>query len=228
MVREFSIRDMIPIRSFREESSELAGVEMKLAALSEFEIETIVNMIDKMLYKNANYAVKSLITENFDLIVDLIRAVKAETKQEFGGPRAKGNALTLIDLTPDVFTNIWGGATTTYEIEHTSTGAKDYIGTSASPESVAEEEGIIILGFVDRVTNPTVNKVLLTKNGDPYPYQTLNWDVIDDFPLASLPEPIIVTPESNFYIQANVYRTGICKMRPVGFKVIQGKNILSL
>ena len=186
-------------------------------------------MIDKMLYKNANYAVKSLVAENMDLIFDVIRAVKAETKQEFAGPRAKGNALTLVDLTADVFTYVWGSTgATDFETEHTSTGAKDYIGTSANPQSIAEEEGMIILGFIDRATIPTVNKVLLTKNGEPYPYQTLDWESVDDFPLAALPEPYIFTPETNFYIKVNVFRTGICKMKPVGFKVLQGKNILSL
>jgi len=226
---KFSIKDVVSVRSFKEESAELAGVEMKLAALSEFEVETIINMVDKMLYKNASDAVKSLVAENMDLIIDLIRAVKAETKQEFAGPRAKGNALTLVDLTADVFTYVWGATgATSFDTEHTTTGAKDYIGTSTNPQTVAEEEGIIILGFIDRVANPTVNKVILTKKGDPYPYQTLVWDANDDFPLAALPEPFIMTPETNFYIQANVFRTGICKMRPVGFKVVQGKNVMSL
>ena len=227
MDKEFSIRDLVSIRSFREETAELAGVEMKLASLTENEVETIVDMLDKMLYKNANYAVKSLVVENIDLIIDLIRAVKAETKQEFAGPRAKGNALTLVDMTADLFTYVWGNTgAMTFEIEHTTTGPKDYIGTEASPQTIGEEEGMIILGFIDTATEKTVNKVLLTKNGEPYPYHTLVWEAVDDFPVAALPEPYIFTPETNFHIQAYVYKTGYCKMRPLGFKVLQGKNIM--
>lgn len=229
MEREFSIRDVITVGALKEETAELAGVDMKLAGLTENEVESIVNMLDKMIYKNANHAVKSLIVENAELIIDLVRAVKAETKQEFAGPRAKGNSLTLVDLTADMFTHVWGATGATgFEVEHTGVGVRDYIGTSADPQTVGEEEGIIILGFVDRVANPTVNKVLLSKNDDPYPYHTLIWDVNDDFPLAALPEPYIMTPETNFHIQANVFRIGPCKMKPIGFKVLQGKNLLKL
>jgi len=246
------IIDRVGIRSFREEVAEVAGVEMKLAGLREEETEALLNMIDKYLYANASDAVKTLVAENADLIIDLvravkaetkqefagprargnqltIRAVKAETKQEFAGPRARGNQLTIVDLTADQLTRVWGATgANDYSYTATATGSVDYIGTSANPESTAEEEGIIYLGFIEEAITPKVNKVLLTKNGDPYPYSNLCWDEQRDFYLAPLPEPYFLPPETSYYISVNFFKTGKVEMKPVAFKVLQAKNVLSL
>jgi len=228
-VREFSIVDVVGIRSYREEVAEVAGVEMKLASLREDEAESILSMIDRYYYENANPAVRSLIVENAELTIDLVRAVKAETKQEFAGPIARGNQLTITDLTADHFTNVWGSTgATDFTYTASSTGSTAYIGTSSAPESVAEEEGYVFLGFIEMSPTPKTNKILLTKNGDPYPYSNFVWNADEDFYLAPLPEPYFFPPESSYYINVNFHKTGSVEMKPIGFKVLQAKNVLSL
>jgi len=223
------IIDRVGIRSFREEVAEVAGVEMKLAGLREEETEALLNMIDKYLYANASDAVKTLVTENADLIIDLVRAVKAETKQEFAGPRARGNQLTIVDLTADQVTRVWGGTgAKDFTYTATSTGAVEYIGTESNPETTAEEEGILYLGFLEHAVTPKTNKILLTKNGDPYPYSNLCWDEQKDFFLAPIPEPYFIPPETSYYMKVNFFKTGKVEMKPVAFKVLQAKNVLSL
>ncbi|MHA1288828.1 MAG: hypothetical protein ACTSPB_15660 [Candidatus Thorarchaeota archaeon] len=223
------IIDKVGIRSYREEVAEVAGVEMKLASLSERENEALLNMLDKYLYVNASDAVKNLVVENVDLIVDLVRAVKAETKQEFAGPRARGNQLTIVDITADQLTRVWGATgATDFSYTATATGAVDYIGTSANPETTAEEEGLIYLGFTESAVAPKTNKMLLTKNGDAYPYSNLMWESQEEFYLAALPEPYFIPPETSYYISVNFFKTGKVEMKPIGFKVLQAKNVLSL
>lgn len=217
------------IDNYDEEVKKVAGVETKLAEMTKVEVEALARMLNKMLYLESNVAVKQLYADNFDLIIDLVRAVKTETKQSFGGARARGNQLTVVDLTPDVFDYIWGSSgATDYTFTASSTGAQDYLGTSANPESVAEEEGYIILGVVELSPTPKVNKIHLTKNGDPYAYNTLKFEVDESAYVAALPEPWIFTPESTFYVQANFFKTGNVEMEPIGLKVLQAKNIMSL
>jgi len=224
-----SIVDYVGIRGYPEETAEVAGVEMKLASLRDIETENILSMIDKYYYTNAHPSIRELIVENAELTIDLVRSVKAETKQDFAGPVARGNQLTLTDLTADQFTNVWG-STGAKDFTHTasSTGSTAYIGTSSAPESVAEEEGYVFLGFIEMSPTPKTNKILLTKNGDPYPYSNLVWDADEDYYLAPLPEPYFFPPESSYYIDVNFFKTGSVEMKPVGFKVLQAKNTLGL
>ena len=228
-VREFSIVDVVGVRSYREEEVEVAGSTRKLAALSEAECESILSLMDRLYYENANKATRALVAENAELVIDLVRAVKTETKQEFAGPVARGNQLTLVDMTADVFTRVWGG-TSPIEFVNTisATGSTDYIGTSSNPESVAEEEGYVFLGLTELAASPKINKVLLTKNGDAYPYGNLNWDVDEDYYLAALPEPYFLPPETSYYITVYANKTGTTELKPIGFKVLQAKNVLSL
>ena len=221
------VRDYIG--NYSEEVAEVAGVEMKLASMRKEEVEILARTIDKLLYMNANEAVKELYVENFDLIIDLIRAVKTETKQDFAGVRARGNQLTVVDLTADQFTYVWGSTgATNFTYTATSTGAVDYLGTSANPQSVAEEEGYLILGFIEKAPSPKVNKTQLTKNGDKYAYTPLTFEADETFYLAALPEAWFFPPESNFYVQMNFFKTGKVELKPVGIKVLQAKNIMSL
>jgi hypothetical protein len=217
------------IRNYPEEVAEVAGVEMKLASVTSREVEEIAKMLDKMLYREATPAIRELFTENFDLVIDLIRAVKTETKQEFAGVRARGNQLTLVDLTADQFTNVWGATgKVDFTYTATATGAVDYLGTEAAPETVAEEEGYLILGFVELSTSPKINKTQLTKNGDKYVWNNVKFEVDENFYVASLTEPWFFPPESNFYVQMNFYKTGKVETIPIGIKAVQAKNIMSL
>jgi len=216
-------------RNYTEEVAEVAGVEMKLASMKSDEVETLARMLDKILYINANEGVRQLFIENFDLVIDLVRAVKTETKQEFAGVRARGNQLTIVDLTADQFTYVWGATgATDFTYTATATGAVDYLGTSANPETVAEETGYLILGFIELAPSPKINKTQLTKNGDKYIWNNIEFEADEEFYVAALPEPWFFPPESNFYVQMNFFKTGKVELKPIGIRALQAKNVMSL
>lgn len=215
------------VKNYPEEVSRLAGIETKLASMSQDEVNILAKMLDKILYIETNEAVKKLYSENFDVIVDVVRAVKTETKQEFAGPRATGNQLTIVDLTPDVFTRVWGATgASDFTYVAASTGVVDYIGTSANPEVTAEEEGLVILGFVELAMSPKINKVQFTKNGTPYVWNNLKFETDDSFYVAALPEPWVILPESTYFARVNFFKTGKTELVPLGVKVLQAKRLL--
>jgi len=225
-----SVNDLITysFRELEEEVDYLGGVQTKMASFTRDEYDALINILDKFFYKNSYPAVVSLVAENIQVIIDTIRVVKTETKQPFMGIRARGSQLTLVNATADLFTRVWGATgAKTFEKDLTSTGSTDYIGTSANPESVGEEEGYVFLGFLEEEPTPKINKVLLTKNNDPFPYITLPWEA-QEVNLACLPEPWILQPEVTYYVQAYAYKTGTTSMVPIAFKILQGKNVLSL
>ncbi|KUJ92891.1 MAG: hypothetical protein XD40_1897, partial [Archaeoglobus fulgidus] len=102
-----------------------------------------------------------------------------------------------------------------------ATGATDYLGTSTNPESVAEEEGYLILGFVELSASPKVNKTQLTKNGDAYAYNNLKFEVDETAYVAALPEPWFLGPETSYYVQMNFFKTGKVELIPIGIKALQ-------
>ena len=158
MVREY-------VRNFSEEVAEVAGVEMKLASMRSDEVGELTKIIDRLIYYEANASIKQMFAENFDLVIDLIRAVKTETKQEFAGVRARGNQLTIVMLTADQFARVWGTpGKPDFTYTATTTGAVDYLGTPTNPEVVPEEAGYLILGFTELAFSPKINKCQLTKN----------------------------------------------------------------
>jgi len=221
-VREF-------IKSYSEEVAEVAGVEMKLASMRSEEVGELAKIIDKLLYLEANESIKQLYAENFDLVIDLIRAVKTETKQDFAGIRARGNQLTIVTLTADQFARVWG---TTGKLDFTytatSTGAVDYLGTTTNPETVVEESGYLILGFQELSISPKINKCQLTKNGDKYIWNNIDFEADENFYVAALTEPWFFPPESNFHVQMNFYKTGKVELRPIGIRAVQAKEIMNL
>jgi len=217
------------IRNYSEEVAEVAGVEMKLASMKSEEVSELAKMIDKLLYLEANESIKQLYAENFDLVIDLIRAVKTETKQDFAGVRARGNQLTIVGLTADQFTRVWG---TTGKLDFTytatSTGAVNYLGTATDPEVVLEESGYLILGFQELSISPKINKCQLVKNGDKYIWNNIDFEADENFYVAALAEPWFFPPESNFYVKMNFFKTGKTELRPIGVKAVQAKNVMEL
>jgi len=221
-VREF-------IRNYSEEVAEVAGVEMKLASMRSEEVNELAKMIDKLLYIEANESIRQLYVENFDLVIDLIRAVKTETKQDFAGIRARGNQLTIVALTADQFARVWG---TTGKLDFTytatATGPTDYLGTSANPEIVPEESGCLILGYQELSVSPKINKCQLIKNGDKYIWNNIDFEADENFYVAALAEPWVFPPESSFHVKMNFYKTGKTELKPIGVKAVQAKNVMEL
>jgi len=226
---EFSILDHVKIKDYPEAEDIVAGVRTKLASMSRQEVQSLAEMLDKMFYLNSYYTVKQTIVENFDLIVDLVRSVKTETKQPFEGILAKGNKLTIKPFDTGDFTNVWGTDTGKTWQKSVSAGTSyDYLGTSSANETTAEEEGIIILGLLEKEITPKIDQIQLEKNGEQYIPQYLEWDAAADEPFLPLPEPFVMLPETSYYIKVHAYESGTTELVPVGFKVLQAKSVTSL
>jgi len=215
------------IQGYPEETAEVAGVETKISSLSQEETERLAMSINSLLYGAPDVIVEN-VADNFDLVVDLVRAVKSFSRSPYQGIRSKEKGLQIIRLTPDVFTYIWGatGATNwTYEV--TIAGVYDYVGTPDSPETTAEEEGLIIFGFLDTSTTKPVKRVQIVKDGRSKFYQDLSFEYLcayDSVPYIPLEEPILILPESSFYIKVQT-SAGTTKLEPVGFKVLMRTEI---
>jgi len=225
----FSLSEYLKPKDYPETEDYIAGVKTKLASFSREECQALIDMLDKMYYYNAYYSIKQTIIEDFDLIVNLIRSVKTETKQPFQGVYAKGNGLTLKRLDVNDFGYVWGTNTNkTWKMTVTAGNAYEYIGTSSNPEQTAEEEGIIILGFMEKSPVPKIDQVQLKKNGEDYIPQFLEWDAVEDEPFVPLPEPYVMLPETNFQLKVHASVDGETEFVPVGFKILQAKKVPSL
>lgn len=221
------IRGRIPL-PLPEETGVLGGVRIKMAGFDQDEYDALINLLDKMFYKNSLASAASIVAENILSIIDLIRVVKTNTKEGFAGVRAKGRQLTLELITADSLPLVWGNTgVSNYEYTISATGPLDYIGNASSPVKVGEEEGQIYLGFIEPVSDPKINKLSMSKNGEPYPYLTIDWSAKEDN-VACLPEPWIFPPESNYYIRVSAYKTGDTEFTPLAFRAVEGMNVLEL
>ncbi|RLI83686.1 hypothetical protein DRP04_00775 [Archaeoglobales archaeon] len=215
------------LREYAEE--EHKKFKVTLAHFTEEEVSALIDMVEAHVF-GAPQTVRDLVSRSLPAIINCARAVKtAGNRQAFLGVEAGGNQFLIEPIDAEMFDTVWGASgATDFKTTLTSTGSTNYIGTSSSPESTSEEEGYVILGFAELSPTPKVNKALLTRNKDTLPYAGLDFDACGRYQIAALPEPWIIFPESNFYIQVNVYRTGTCCLKPIGYKVLQAKNALSL
>ena len=215
------------LRDFAEETSE--KFKATLAEFKASEVEALKEMVEAHVF-GAPQPIRDLTSLGLLAIINCARAVKtAANKQPFLGIEASGNQLLIEPIDASMFDTVWGASgATDFKTTLTSTGSTNYIGTSSSPESTSEEEGFVILGFAELSPTPKVNKVLLTRAKEPLPYVGLDFDKCGRYQVAALPEPWVIIPEQTFYIQAYVFRTGTCCLQPIGYKVMQAKNALSL
>jgi hypothetical protein len=219
---------------YPEEQAEVGeGYETKLGFLSTEESEAIVKSVDALFY-DAPEAVKACVADNIQLIIDLVRAVKVNAHTSFQGIRSRERGLQLLNLNdPRLFTHVWGSTEpTNWYKEFTEPGVYEYIGTPSAPEITPEEEGVIIFGFLDTIVKKdnvnsepesAVKAVKIYKNGKIY-FQSTNFECQEFTPLE---EPIIVLPESNFYIQARC-TAGKTRMVPVGVKILIRTNFAKM
>ena len=213
------------IRDFGREYSEIFK-----AALAEFksvEVNALLKILEAQMF-HASDPVRDLVEVNLGAIINLARAVKAQANSDFAGIFGRGNELTATRILPEMFKKVWGVSTTKWDYNVTSAGTIEYIGTEADPETTAEEEGIIILGFIDPVAESVITKAQIVKDNTRYQSADLCFNYSSGYPLAALPEPWVILPEQNFYIKVKAKDSGVTKLEPIGFKIQRAKNLLEL
>ena len=217
--RVFSTNVVQLIQDWAEEHS--AKFKRQLATFSKTEVVSLLSQIEAMMYGKPK-SVVDLVEVGAKAIIDTARAVKASAgNPDFAGFEGRGNELTCVDIDPLMFNNVWGAARSDWEYYVSSAGVADYIGTDASPESTAEEEGYVILGFEDPVPEPIVIRAQLIRDGDKLQYVSLRFT--GDYPVAALPEPWVILPEQTFQIKVRTSSAGKTKLKPIGFKIMRAK-----
>jgi len=218
------LKNVLPKLNLPESTIEIAGVTTKGSNFTETENNALINMLDKLYYVNSMQSIKNNIAENYDILVDVIRAVKTNTKQPFEGVFAKGNSLTLKPLHEEDFNTVFGQTTDkTFEYDVVDGTVYDYIGTSAQPETTVEEEAIIILGFLEMNPDPKIYKVKFSKNGEDYIPQSLEFNEVEEDQYVPLPEPYVILPESTYNIKVKADETGTTYLVPIGFRILMAK-----
>jgi len=199
-----------------------------LSPFTEDEAHALVNIIEASVY-HATPQVRELVQSSLVAIIEAARAVKAQARSPFGGIIARGNELSATSIDAEMFEYVWGATgKTTFENTLTSVGVFDYIGTDTNPQNVSEEEGYIILGFIDTVAEPVVHRAQIIKDKTEYQYVSLKFEYADEYPLAALPQPWVILPEQSFIIKVKNKATGRTKLEPIGFKICRAKVLLSL
>ena len=216
------------VREYSEETVQIGTRTYKLSALSEIDSALFAKTMDYIVSQIASPLVYDIVVRRADIVLDLVRMVNTETKQGFKGVWARGKQLTIKFISPD---ELLGTGVTTWLKTYTSTGWTDWAYSSSSPKDVGEEEGYIILGFVDLVEDPKIDAVKMYKDGDNYVPTYLSWDFHEDtrrIYAQELPEAWLFPPESSFAIRAHVRATGSDKLVPIGFRVLEAENLISL
>jgi len=207
------------IREFEQEHSE--KFKRQLAVFREKEVVSLLTQIEAILYGKPEDVIK-LVEVGTKAVIDVARAVKASAgNPDFAGYEGRGNELTCVDIDPLMFSNVWGAARSDWEYYISSAGVVDYIGTDASAETTAEEEGYVILGFEDPVPEPVIIRAQLIRDGDKFQYASLRFT--GKYPVAALPEPWVILPEQTFQIKVRASAAGKTRLKPIGFKILRSK-----
>ncbi len=211
--------DFITVKSYIEEDIEIGGSKTRASAMNEEQIQLLIDELDNLML-NVTPDIKRIFHAAGPEIVDLIRVVNQETRQGFEGMYARGKALDIQLLDPTMF-----GETTWIDTTVAAT-TQAWFKSSATPLSIAEEEGYIIVGAIDPVVDPVITRVMIVKNSDPVPWQAINWEILESNVMA-FKEPILLLPDTTAYGLKYPKSAGTDQLTPLGLKIVMGKNLLS-
>ncbi|MDP2660652.1 MAG: hypothetical protein Q8R28_07980 [Dehalococcoidia bacterium] len=224
------------IRAYpKSETAEVVGQERALAELVEVEVAEMINKLDRQFDQGQFDYVARMVADNLPNIIDVVRQVKQETTVAFAGASAKGNALDINLARATDFTRI-GGATTPLDwlLNHSATGAADWIGSSANEEENSLNEAFIFMGIVDPIEVPKIDAIQFYRFGDALgPTQAITIRNRRSFgdnhtPAMQFPRAIAMLTEAQFNVRLNVAETGYDRLEPVALHVARRADITSL
>lgn len=220
--RMVSVEDYFKVQSYPYETDDVAGKSLKLEATKEEEALTFVEELNtKLLLVHPQFAEKIALLS--PILFNLMRSVKDETKQDYKGARARGQELDIVMFGPEEL------GKTTWTQTFAATGWADFIATIAAPRDMTQYSAELIIGFIDRIASPKVNKVRFVKNGDPYVVENLDFDFVKDdqvYPVHILRQPWIAFPRDKYAVRQRAFATGTDRLIPVGFKVVRAESRL--
>jgi hypothetical protein len=217
------------------------AAEVKLAPLSSAEAKRLILKLDTLAMEKANPLIASIVAEEVQSIITLVRMVKAETKAEFMGIlgsganldicwlRAKHVGSSLLNSAGTASKGLYGG---------TSGGVLSWLhtftaGTSEDlipSQTMAKTAGVIHLGFMDPIEVPKVEAVQFRIANIPTPAQTLNFNVrlsfgTESLPVARLEKPVLYGPEKLQQVTVFPNIDGDSKLQPISFLVAKAEDL---
>jgi len=152
------------------------------------------------------------------------RAVREKAELTYGGPMTTAESLVLDILRPVDFDK------TDWLQTISSTGAQDFVGTSSSPLTIGDQQGLAIFGHIDEVVlegyESPIDSVLVKKDNVTYPSRGLNFAQSDG--VADNRGVFLLIPNSTLYIQIHATATKDTKYHPVGVVLIPTSKSTSI
>jgi len=203
----------------REEDIAVIGAVRE--ALPEDQRELLRTDIEKMVSSEKSPLISRLLTENVDLITDLVEAVNANTKMGYGGLIGDGRELTAQWITPADFGKSEWDRTRASGVESFISG------------TTAENEGFLILGWMNQEEKPVANKVKFYKGTEETVVEPLSFRGRERFdagesPIIQQRKALIVPPETNYEVEDSASVSGADALQPIGIYVKTAEDAWSL
>lgn len=207
------------------------------ADISGEDIEILAQELDTIIDREQNPTLAAIIARGSPRILDCVRMVNANTKQGYKGAAARGMQLLAQPLAvADLYISAAATARTTWLVTITAVAAAQWSGDSTNTNDMLESSlpviSHVVLGFVDPVEVPKIDKIQLIKNGDPWCYEVLTFNWRATFgdhrtPTYELKQPWMIPPGEKYYIACNRYLTGDDKLQPIGFVIKRATDIIA-
>lgn len=230
------IRDIL-IEPGREQS------QVKLAPMSSLECDRLLKKLDTLAMQTMDTSVATILAEEAQSILVLVRVVKTETKESFMGILGSGSNLDIgwlrAQTVGSVITRgtaaagalgLWGGgggAIDTWLHTVAAAGAAETIFPS---QTMLEEAGLIHLGVIDPIEVPKIDAIMFTIAGIPTPAQSLNLQVRKAFgtnitPIVRFEKPVLVGPEKTQKIDTFTFAAGDTRLQLLTLVVAQAEKL---
>ena len=225
---------VVPARSEKGgeiEAERVAGKDFSVKRLNRTEAEILAAEMERIVADVKSPLIAEMISENFNNILILVEAVNQETKQGYRGAGARGSQLTCQWFTPADFTK------TAWDVTTLASGTSDFISTFTVPRSIPEDEGEVILGFMDLVNKPLVDRLQFQKDKDSLVIEPLAWRARKNFavtsgqsetPIAKLRRVLIAPPESTYACKIHAVVSGADSLQPIGFRIRKASDVLTM
>jgi len=177
--------------------------------------------VEKMVASEKSSMISRLLTENVDLVTELVETVNANTKMGYGGLIGDGKELTAQWITPADFGKAEWDRTRASGVESFISG------------TTAEDEGFLVLGWMNQEEKPVANKVKMYKGTEETVVEPLSFRARERFdagesPVVQQRKALIVPPETNYEVEDSASVSGADALQPVGVYVKTASDAWSL
>lgn len=231
------IRDIL-IEPGREQS------QVKLAALSSLESDRLLRKLDTLAMQTMDPSIATMLAEEAQAIMVLVRVVKTETKESFMGVLGSGSNLDIAWLRAQHIGSVLTRGTAAadnlgiWSQVPFAVGAETWLHTVTPnaaeiywpTQTMREEAGVIHLGVIDPIEVPKIDSITFTIAGIPSSAQSLNLQVRKQFgtnqsPIVRFEKPVLIGPEKTQMITVFPFTAGDTRLQLLSLIVAQAQQL---